>query len=212
MAACVMRCHLPEPSPCKRSCQSGILTVPSGTATSTTLKNPFTAFSTTAPMTAKVLARQQTFTNVATAGTAWIQVSSATFDLKAASSPAMASSGVFHPRVLRGRWFIRRATSLSSVWLLVPKVGALGEGLARAVRWCSHCCRAACWHADHKTRRRSSAAVPAPGGRPSRCHGLRSCFCATCVFRGDAPTCSDLMRPPVPISSSHRFRGIRPPL
>jgi hypothetical protein len=44
---------------------------------------------------------------------AWIQVSSATVDLKAASSSAMASSGVFHPRVLRGRWFIRRATSLS---------------------------------------------------------------------------------------------------
>jgi hypothetical protein len=33
-----------------------------------------------------------------------------------------------------------------------------------------------------------------------------------CVFRGDAPTDSDLMRPPVPISSAHRFRGIRPPL
>ena len=49
------------------------------------------------------------------AGTAWIQVSSATVDLKAASSSAMASSGVLHPRVLRGRWFIRRATSLSSV-------------------------------------------------------------------------------------------------
>ena len=31
---------------------------------------------------------------------AWIQVSSATFDLTAASSSAMASSGVFHPRVL----------------------------------------------------------------------------------------------------------------
>ena len=30
----------------------------------------------------------------------------------------MASSGVFHPRVLRGRWFIRRATSLSWVWLM----------------------------------------------------------------------------------------------
>ena len=46
---------------------------------------------------------------------AWIQVSSATVDLKAASSSAVASSGVFHPRVLRGRWFIRRATSLSWV-------------------------------------------------------------------------------------------------
>jgi len=34
---------------------------------------------------------------------AWIQVSSATFDLKGASSSDMASSGVFHPRVLRGR-------------------------------------------------------------------------------------------------------------
>jgi len=46
---------------------------------------------------------------------AWIQVSSATVDLKAASSSAMASSGVFHPRVFLGRWFIRRATSFSSV-------------------------------------------------------------------------------------------------
>jgi transposase len=35
---------------------------------------------------------------------------------------------------------------------------------------------------------------------------------ARCVFRGDAPTDSDLMRPPVPISSAHRFRGMRPPL
>ena len=44
-------------------------------------------------------------------GTAWIQVSSATFDLKAARSSAMASSGVFQSRVVRGRGFIRRATS-----------------------------------------------------------------------------------------------------
>jgi len=58
---------------------------------------------------------------------AWIQVSSATFDLKAASSSAMASSGVFHPRVLRGRWFIRRATSLSSVWLMVLRSVPLGK-------------------------------------------------------------------------------------
>jgi uncharacterized phage protein (TIGR02218 family) len=59
-----------------------------------------------------------TWTSGANAGRiteAWIQASSATFDLKAASSSAMASSGVFHPRVLRGRWFIRRATSFSSV-------------------------------------------------------------------------------------------------
>ena len=33
-----------------------------------------------------------------------------------------------------------------------------------------------------------------------------------CVIRGNAPTYSDLMRPPVPISSAHLFRGIRPPL
>ena len=33
-----------------------------------------------------------------------------------------------------------------------------------------------------------------------------------CVCRGDPPTDSDLMRPPVPISSAHRFRGMRPPL
>jgi len=47
--------------------------------------------------------------------TAWFQVSSATFDLKAAGSSAMASSGVFQPRVWRGGWFIRRTTSLISV-------------------------------------------------------------------------------------------------
>jgi len=46
----------------------------------------------------------------------------------------MASSGVFHPGVLWGRWFIRRATSLSSVWLMVPKVGAPGEELAHFKR------------------------------------------------------------------------------
>jgi len=44
--------------------------------------------------------------------TAWIQDSSATVELKAAISSAMASAGVFHPRVLRGRSFISRATSL----------------------------------------------------------------------------------------------------
>ena len=41
--------------------------------------------------------------------------SSATVDLKAASSSAMASSGVLHPNVFLGRWFISRATSNSSV-------------------------------------------------------------------------------------------------
>ncbi|KMK64166.1 WGR domain-containing protein [Puniceibacterium sp. IMCC21224] len=40
----------------------------------------------------------------------------------------------------------------------------------------------------------------------------RASLVRECVFRGDAPTDSDLMRPPVPISSAHRFRGIRPPL
>jgi len=39
----------------------------------------------------------------------------------------MASSGVFHPRVLRGRWFISRATSLSSVWLMVLRSVPLGK-------------------------------------------------------------------------------------
>jgi protochlorophyllide reductase len=48
-------------------------------------------------------------------GKTCIQISSATVDLKAASSSAMASSGVLHPRVFRGRWFISRATSFSSV-------------------------------------------------------------------------------------------------
>jgi hypothetical protein len=60
-------------------------------------------------------------------GEAWIQISSATFDLNAASSSAMASSGVFHPSVLLGRWFIRRATSLSSVWLMVLRSVPFGK-------------------------------------------------------------------------------------
>ena len=58
---------------------------------------------------------------------AWIQVSSATVDLKAASSSAMASSGVLQPRVLRGRWFIRRATSFSSVWVMPLRSVPLGK-------------------------------------------------------------------------------------
>src|SRR5512132_222486 len=54
---------------------------------------------------------------VAGAGDAgsWIQLASATFDLKAAISSAMVSAGVFHPSVLRGRPFMSRATSLSQV-------------------------------------------------------------------------------------------------
>jgi len=47
----------------------------------------------------------------------WIQTSSATVDLKAAISSAMASAGVLHPRVFLGRLFIRFATSFSHVWL-----------------------------------------------------------------------------------------------
>ena len=43
----------------------------------------------------------------------WIQLASATFDLKAAISSAMVSAGLFHPSVLRGRPFMSRATSLS---------------------------------------------------------------------------------------------------
>ncbi len=50
-------------------------------------------------------------------GTSWIQTSSATVDLKAAISSAMASAGVLHPRVFLGRLFIRFATSFSHVWL-----------------------------------------------------------------------------------------------
>ena len=49
--------------------------------------------------------------------TSWIQTSSATVDLKAAISSAMASAGVLHPRVFLGRLFIRFATSFSHVWL-----------------------------------------------------------------------------------------------
>ena len=37
-------------------------------------------------------------------------------------------------------------------------------------------------------------------------------FRVACVFRDDAPGDSDLMRPPVPIFSAHRFRGMRPPI
>ena len=50
-------------------------------------------------------------------GDAWIQVSSATVDLKSASSSAMASAGVLQPRVFLGRLFIRFAISMSHVWL-----------------------------------------------------------------------------------------------
>jgi len=49
--------------------------------------------------------------------TAWIQTSSATVDLKAWISSAMASAGVLHPSVFLGRLFINAATSLSHVWL-----------------------------------------------------------------------------------------------
>ena len=53
----------------------------------------------------------------AASGTAWIQTSSATVDLKAAISSARASAGVLHPKVFLGRLFIRFATSFSHVWL-----------------------------------------------------------------------------------------------
>jgi hypothetical protein len=49
--------------------------------------------------------------------TAWIQTSSATVNLKASISSAMASAGVLHPRVFLGRLFIRFATSFGRVWL-----------------------------------------------------------------------------------------------
>ena len=52
---------------------------------------------------------------IAGTGITWIQLASATFDLKAAISSAMVSAGVFHPSVLRGRPFMSRATSLSQV-------------------------------------------------------------------------------------------------
>jgi len=53
--------------------------------------------------------------------TAWIQTSSATVDLKAAISSAMASAGVLQPSVFLGRLFIRAAMSLSQVWLTSPR-------------------------------------------------------------------------------------------
>jgi hypothetical protein len=34
---------------------------------------------------------------------------------------------------------------------------------------------------------------------------------ARCVFRGHPATDSESIRPPIPILSGHRFRGIRPP-
>ena len=52
---------------------------------------------------------------------AWIQTSSATVDLKAAISSAMASAGVLQPSVFLGRLFIRAAMSLSQVWLTSPR-------------------------------------------------------------------------------------------
>ena len=39
----------------------------------------------------------------------------------------MAYSGVFQPQDLRGRWFIRRAASLGSVWLMVLRSVPLGK-------------------------------------------------------------------------------------
>ena len=86
-----------------------------------------------------------------------IQVASATVDLKAASSSAMASAGVLHPRVFLGRLFIRAATSFSQVWLASLRSVPLGmnwrtssvkrliRGIHRSAedRWCSRCCRAA---------------------------------------------------------------------
>ncbi len=51
----------------------------------------------------------------------WIPVSSATVDVKAAISSAMASAGVLQPRVFLGRLFIRVAISLSHVWLTSPR-------------------------------------------------------------------------------------------
>jgi len=55
-----------------------------------------------------------------------IQVSSAPFDLRTASSSAMASSGVFQLKVLRGRWFISRATSPKTGLADPAEVDALG--------------------------------------------------------------------------------------
>ncbi len=46
---------------------------------------------------------------------AWIQVSSATVELKAAISSAMASAGVLHPSVFLGLPFRSQATSFSHV-------------------------------------------------------------------------------------------------
>ena len=75
------------------------------------------------------LAPERIGTEVMVAGysyEAWSQVSSATFDLKAAISSAMASAGVFQPSVFLGRLFINAATSLSQVWLTSLRSVPLG--------------------------------------------------------------------------------------
>ncbi|MFT7593909.1 MAG: L-2,4-diaminobutyrate transaminase [Paracoccaceae bacterium] len=50
---------------------------------------------------------------------AWIQVSSATLELKASISSVMASAGVFHPRVFLGRLFIWTCRGLVPPQVLV---------------------------------------------------------------------------------------------
>jgi hypothetical protein len=54
------------------------------------------------------------------------QVSSATVDVKAWISSAMASAGVLQPRVFLGRLFISAATSFSQVWLAPLRSAPLG--------------------------------------------------------------------------------------
>ncbi len=55
----------------------------------------------------------------------------------------MASAGGFQPRVLRGRW-LHQARDIVQFGLTDgAQVGALGEELARATRWCSRSSRAA---------------------------------------------------------------------
>lgn len=70
------------------------------------------------------------------------------------------------------------------------------------------------FRADNLSVNREDCAVHviSGGAQPFRQQPSVKTPCHGCVFRGHAPSNSDLMRPPIPILSAHRFRGMRPPL
>ena len=63
-----------------------------------------------------------------------------------------ASAGVRQPSVLRGRPLSAAATAARSSAAVPGEVGAFGEVLAQAARWCSRWCRAATGSADRRSR------------------------------------------------------------